>query len=111
MLTKLHTTQKSNQLTARVLIPYMKERLKNVEDKINDQIKKNIEEHWEKIFKSINYKNPDKFFPIVNRIFRPKPMQEMPHMNIKKTETIMQQRSQCNIAKVVEEIDEYVIEH
>ncbi|CAD6215486.1 GSCOCG00011225001-RA-CDS [Cotesia congregata] len=84
--------------------------IKTANDKIQTEIKKEIENHWQKILNKIDHKNPEKFFRTINKIFRPKPRQEIPTITIKKTDIPLITRSQCKTNQAIDQDQEYGIQ-
>ncbi|XP_053597999.1 uncharacterized protein LOC128668658 [Microplitis demolitor] len=110
LLTRIHAQKKANHQYDTAPINYLKQLLAEIKNKIKEEIKKNIESHWTKIAKKIDYRNSDKFFPIINKVFRPRSWQDMPNIHIKTTNATIINRSQCNKAHAIELDDEYIIE-
>ncbi|KAK2582806.1 hypothetical protein KPH14_008895 [Odynerus spinipes] len=109
LLTTLHAMQKTNYPASELTINYIKSLLKLTKEKIQEEIKANIEAHWTKIMNKIDYKNPDKFFPVINKVFRPRRRQEIPNIHVKKTDQNIISRSQCNLNLAIEEENEYIV--
>ncbi|CAG5100726.1 Protein of unknown function, partial [Cotesia congregata] len=62
----LHRTQKT-AAGNREIIKEIKQLLELIRFKIQTEIKKNMENHWEKIVKKIDHRDPNKFFPVINK--------------------------------------------
>lgn len=79
-LTKLHQLQKIciNCTNGKQQISKMKALIKDARRKIYTLIQEKTERHWEKTLRKIDHRQPEKFFPILNKIFRPKPLIEAP---------------------------------
>lgn len=69
-----------------------------------------MENHWEKITKKIDHRDPNKFFPIINKIFRPRERTDTPNLTVKEEEARL--LDWCGINKeTLSKIDEvYIIE-
>ncbi|KAH0549883.1 hypothetical protein KQX54_015507 [Cotesia glomerata] len=74
------------------------------------EIKANIENHWEKICKKVNHRDHTKFFPIINKVFRPRERSHMPNLSIKEENSHLIDR--CDIKKddLNKTNNEYIIE-
>ncbi|XP_044578967.1 uncharacterized protein LOC123261439 [Cotesia glomerata] len=109
LLTLLHKEKKSNTANHH-LIKNIKIKIEAIRSKIQLEIKANIENHWEKICKKVNHRDHTKFFPIINKVFRPRERSHMPNLSIKEENSHLIDR--CDIKKddLNKTNNEYIIE-
>lgn len=109
LLTKLHQTQKTDPHN-KGLMNNIKQLIEDTRNKIQNEIKTNMENHREKICKKINYRDRTKFFPIINKVFRPHERKDVPNLNIKEWDTHLRDRFSINKEKLSKVNSEYIIE-
>lgn len=110
LLTKLHLVQKHNRYNHfENLIVKIKSLIKITKNKIKNLMNDGIENHWEKTLGKINCKQPEKLFPIINKIFRPRTFTEPPNLTINNNETVLLKNSKIDIAELTKTNNEYTI--
>ncbi|KAH0557667.1 hypothetical protein KQX54_010072 [Cotesia glomerata] len=97
-LTLLHRLQRNNNIAQ---ISATKLLLKNIRNEIQNEITNNIERHWEKTLNKVNHRDPQKFFPIINKVFRPKNRTEIPNLHLNEAERNLTLRCSINITNTV----------
>lgn len=73
--------------------------IKDTRHKINTLIQEKPEKHWEKTLRKIDHRQPEKFFPIINEIFRPKQLIEPPAILISENEAEILKNSKIDKSK------------
>lgn len=100
LLTKLHQMLKFEKTPrVKLQIARIKTLIKNTRNKILSNIQEKTEKHWEKTLNKIDHTQPEKFFPIINKIFRPKSLAEPPTLIISKDEAQTYKNSRVEVAK------------
>lgn len=100
LLTKLHYIQRHNDSQRyKPQIEKIKSLIKDTRLKINSLVNIKTENHWEKTLGKIDHKQPEKFFPIINKIFRPKSFTEPPKLSITIKEVRSLENSKVDLKK------------
>lgn len=100
LLTKLHHIQRYNHNNRfHNLIHKIKTLIKHTRHKIQSLINERVENHWEKTLSKIDHRRPEKFFFILNKIFRPRSFIEPPSFIIRDREATSLENSRVNLAK------------
>ena len=90
-------------------IEQIKQLINRIKKQIENKLKNNINSHWEKITKEIDYKNTEKFFPKINKMFRQKGRTEIDAIKVANN---VENKNKLNLSEDKYTIDNnYIILH
>lgn len=78
-------------------IDYIKSLINEINKNIKSEYMIAYNKYWECQFRAVDHRNPDAFFPKINRFFRPKQQLKIQRLEVDQTDTPLLERAQCNI--------------
>lgn len=75
----------------------VKELLANVKAQLKKELRQSANKYWANKIKQIDYRNPNRFFPVINRIFRPKGKMGIEEIHTSTADVEILSRSACNL--------------
>lgn len=96
LITRMNKIKKINNRQTISIITEIKIKIKNIREAIRQEFATAMEKHWERIYKKINHKDPDNFFPIINNIFKQKQHNKIPDIQIERTKVNLLDRARID---------------